>query len=259
MSKLILPSRKLWTPPQRQRGYVVLDGYRGGGGGGDLTAGLLHWWALEESSGTRSDSHSAISLSPIGTVTNTGGVVGSGSNAAPGARLYSSSSTSLASGDFTISGLFKTSASDYGIASRQGPTGLGIPSRQWLVTIEGGVLYLALSVDGFVNVAHVGTGSGLNNNNFHDFFAWRDTAADKIWLQLDGGAPVSAYMLGTTALFSGTDYGFTLHGVGGGIYVNGGVNDEIAIWSRALTSDERVWIRNGGAWRAYADLDDYSP
>lgn len=32
MSRLILPSRKIWTPPQRQRGYVVLDAYRGGGG-----------------------------------------------------------------------------------------------------------------------------------------------------------------------------------------------------------------------------------
>ena len=32
MSRLILPSRKIWTPPQRQRGYVVLDGYRGGSG-----------------------------------------------------------------------------------------------------------------------------------------------------------------------------------------------------------------------------------
>ncbi|MBZ0088203.1 MAG: hypothetical protein K8F33_08920, partial [Thermomonas sp.] len=34
MNRLILPSRKIWTPPQRQRGYVVLDAYRGGGGGG---------------------------------------------------------------------------------------------------------------------------------------------------------------------------------------------------------------------------------
>lgn len=34
MSQIIVPSRKLWTPPQKQRGYVVLDAYRGGGGGG---------------------------------------------------------------------------------------------------------------------------------------------------------------------------------------------------------------------------------
>lgn len=30
MSRLIVPSRKIWTPPQRQRGFVVLDAYRGG-------------------------------------------------------------------------------------------------------------------------------------------------------------------------------------------------------------------------------------
>lgn len=34
MSRLILPIRKIWTPPQRQRGYVVLDAYRSGGGSG---------------------------------------------------------------------------------------------------------------------------------------------------------------------------------------------------------------------------------
>lgn len=49
MSQIIMPSRKLWTPPQKQRGYVVLDGYRGAGGGGgtwgppDLTAPAKIW------------------------------------------------------------------------------------------------------------------------------------------------------------------------------------------------------------------------
>lgn len=48
MSRLILPRRKIWTPPQRQRGYVVLDGYRNaGGGGGDPywanVVSLLHF------------------------------------------------------------------------------------------------------------------------------------------------------------------------------------------------------------------------
>lgn len=43
MSRLILPSRKIWTPPQRQRGYVVLDAYRvtGTGTGEWVTAVAL--------------------------------------------------------------------------------------------------------------------------------------------------------------------------------------------------------------------------
>ena len=45
MSRLIVPSRKLWTPPQRQRGYVVLDGYRGGGGGGGAWLQTTAWTA----------------------------------------------------------------------------------------------------------------------------------------------------------------------------------------------------------------------
>lgn len=35
MSRLILPSRKIWTPPQKQRGYVLLDAYRSDAGGGE--------------------------------------------------------------------------------------------------------------------------------------------------------------------------------------------------------------------------------
>lgn len=38
MNRLILPSRKIWTPPQQQRGYMVLDAYRGAGGGSWHTA-----------------------------------------------------------------------------------------------------------------------------------------------------------------------------------------------------------------------------
>lgn len=34
MNRIIAPSRKLWTPPHRQGGYVVVDAYRFGGGSG---------------------------------------------------------------------------------------------------------------------------------------------------------------------------------------------------------------------------------
>lgn len=41
MSRLIVPSRKIWTPPQRQGGYVVLDGYRGANSGSWAVAVML--------------------------------------------------------------------------------------------------------------------------------------------------------------------------------------------------------------------------
>lgn len=46
MSRIIVPRRKLWTPPQRQGGYVVLDAYRSGAGGGESNPDLP-WTALQ--------------------------------------------------------------------------------------------------------------------------------------------------------------------------------------------------------------------
>lgn len=222
-----------------------------------LLAGLYHWWALEEASGARADSHGSKPLTPSGTVGNVAARIGNGSNASPSGFLQSSGSTSLASGDFTVAGVFKTSASNYGIISRNGSVVSSY--RQWLVTIEGGVLYFAVSTNGNSNAASVGVGSGLNNGTLHDFIVWRDTVGDKIWIQLDGGTPVSAAMTGATSLYSATDPGFTLHGIGSATYVGGGVCDEIGIWGRMLSADERSWLRNSGSWRGYADLWSYVP
>lgn len=79
MNRLILPSRKIWTPPQRQRGYVVLDAYRGGGGGGSGTA--IKWNSADKGAAvnlTDSDLTASSTAASWQSVRTLGGAMSSG-------------------------------------------------------------------------------------------------------------------------------------------------------------------------------------
>jgi hypothetical protein len=218
-----------------------------------IKAGLLHWWDLEESSGSRADAHGSKPLSPAGTVTAVAAKNGNGSSTTAGSYLQSIGSTSLHAGDFTIAGVFKTTQSSSGIISRNGP--IAGSQRQFLITLDtGGTFYFTVSTDGAVNAATIGIGSALNDNGLHTYICWRDTVASLIYAQVDGGTPASASMTGATPLYSASDPGFTLHGIGAGTFVAGSVCDSTGIWNRMLTSTERTDLYNGGAWRDYAGL-----
>lgn len=228
-----------------------------GGGSGpafDLKAGLVAWWDLEEASSTRVDSHGSYHLSPTDpSLGRALALVGYGSDAPSTRILTRISSPNLATGDFTIAGVFKTTASNSGIISRQNSTGVAT-ERQYLVTLEGGVLKVGISTNGNSNAVVTSTGTGLNDGNLHRYIAWRDTTANTLNIEVDNGTVASSSFTGSTALYSATDPGLFLHGIGSGTYANGSVLDEIGIWTRMLSADERSWLHNGGAWRSYADL-----
>lgn len=225
----------------------------GGGPVTTLTAGLAHWWDLGEASGTRSDAVGSMHLTPTGTVSQVSARNGSGASAALGAYLSRATSPDLASGDFTIAGVFRTSQANAGFISRQNPEG-SATTRQFLVTLEGGVCYLSVSTNGSSNAAIVGAGSGLNDDSLHDFIAWRDTTAGTINLQVDGGTVQSAAFSGASSLYSSGATPLFLHSIGAVIYTGGSVLDSMGVWGRMLTPTERSDLRNGGAWRAFADL-----
>lgn len=218
-----------------------------------LKVGLLDWWELDEASGDRLDSIGGRSMVPTGTVTQVAAVVGDGVQTAAGAYLKTANSPNLATGEFTVAGVFKTSNADMGVIGRNGtPVGTG---RQWIMLVEAGVFYLVASTDG-TSSTHVVTGpSSINDGNFHDYIAWRDPTANTINLEFDGGSVISTALTGSTPLFSGSDPGITLSGVGTDVaYLTGGVHDAVGIWGRMLSSTERAFLRNGGAWRSFAAL-----
>ena len=226
----------------------------GTSGGTTLKTGLVAWWDLEEASGTRADAHGSWPLSVAGTMTNAAARTGNGSvSAGSGSYLQNQvNPPNFSTGDFTVAGLFKTAASNYGIIGIQDNNGTS--GRQWIILLSGGAFYVGVSSDGSTHVANISTGTGWNDNVLHDYIAWRDTAANLLCCSIDGGSTVSVALSGSTALKSPANV-LTLHGLGGAaIYNDAGTADATALWNRMLTPTERSDLRNGGAWRSYATL-----
>lgn len=218
-----------------------------------LKVGLLSWWELDEASGNRLDSVGGRTMVPTGTVTSVTGLVGNATQTAASSYLRTANSPNLANGDFTLAGVFKTSNANMGVLCRNGdPIGTG---RQFLTLVESGIFYFVVSTDG-TSSTYIATGpSGVNDGNFHNYIAWRNTAANTINLQIDGGSINTAAVSGSTSLFNGSDPGITLSGVGSdGAYLTGGVHDATGVWGRMISSTERAFLQNGGAWRAFAEL-----
>jgi hypothetical protein len=223
------------------------------GSGTTLKTGLLSWHDLEEASGMRASAHGSYALSPTGTVGRSSMRTGYGSSAATGAYLSRVTSPDLSAGDFTIAGVFRTTNSEAGFVSRQSASG-STSARQYLVTLEGGSVKLGASVNGVSNAVVVSSTGGFNDGVLHDFIAWRDTAASNFCVQVDGGTIFTSGYSGSVALYNATDPGLFFHSIGAEIYVGGSDLDAVGIWGRMLSTAERATLRNGGSWRAYADL-----
>lgn len=116
MSQIIVPSRKLWTPPQKQRGYVVLDAYRGGGGGSggswpdfSTVSALLHFDGVSGGTTFTDETGKAWTLNAGPTINTTNQKYGSGcvhfntsNSTAAYLKTPHHADFNFGSGDFTI-------------------------------------------------------------------------------------------------------------------------------------------------------------
>jgi hypothetical protein len=95
----------------------------------------------------------------------------------------------------------------------------------------------------------VGNSFGVPNlSQWYFLLAWHDATNDLIWLSVNNATPQStAWTYGT---FNGTGE-FRIGGDQGGAGLFEGRIDEVAIWSRVLTSDERTALFNAGAGKYY--------
>lgn len=228
-------------------------GQLGFSGTDGIKLGLLSWWELGEASGNRLDSIGGRTMVPTGTVTQVAGLVGNAVQTAVSSYLKTSASPNFATGDFTIAGIFKTSNANMGLLCRNGA--VINQNRQFINGVDSGTVFMSVSTNGTSSAATVQSAAGFNNNAFHDYIAWRDTAAGTINLQVDGGTVITTSFSGATALYSAVDPGLYLSGIGtDAAYLTGGVHDNVGMWGRMLSSAERSFLRNGGAWRAFADL-----
>jgi hypothetical protein len=233
-----------------------VGGTPGGGGGTPggttLVDGLVHWYGLEESTGARLDAVGTCDLTPSGgTPTAVTTPIGTGVSIPSGAFIAGSSGLApLADSDFTIAGFFTGAGATTGIFARGGNTS----NRQLWILTEGGNFIMTASTNGTSNAAVVSI-AGVNPATPHFFFAWRDRTAGTINLQIDMGTPVSAALAGTASLYNVAGISQLIGALGtDGVYNGGTVGDDMGVWNRALTAEERELLYNGGAWRSFSEL-----
>ena len=217
---------------------------RAAAAGSTLLTGLVSYWPLNEQSGTRYDAVGDNDLTDNNTV---GYAAGKDGNAAsfveanteslsrPGAQA---GSVSLAGVDFTVSCWVKTTQAgamlvsnwDYGEYPNYGvTTDSGAPAFQYGSYRAGG--------------ATATWGAAINDGNWHHVLSWNAESESKVYISVDNGTPVSAT---TTAVLEVIENEFRL-GALGPIQRFEGQLDEVAIWSRVLTVQERADLYAAGA------------
>lgn len=229
-------------------------------GGTSLRIGLKHWWTFEEPfpPGTIFDNVlSGVNLNTSGfggpgSYTTVAGLVNNASHKTFDSYFRGTAPISLQTGDFTIVGVFATTAGNLGIIAQNGD--VVNTDRQWIVTVEGTFLKSSVSTTGTSSTTILNTGIAVNNGAFHTYMFWRDTANNLLALQLDGHAPITTPLSGSTVLWGPLTHNVTMGGIGGGTYLSDGIFDETGIWTRVLTPAERTFLYNGGAWRTYSDF-----
>lgn len=217
-----------------------------------LLTGLVNYWAMDEASGTRADSAGSVTLTDVNTV---GAVAGKHNNAASyvlgSAETLTAPGFSLPSGDMTLS-FWLQPAIDNDDAQR-GFFGIG---TTWTSATALNIYWVPAS-DKLRLLCGDDAGAYKNVDSLTavPFGSWYHvvvtyTASTKvytIYVNGDAGASTPALTGGpyrtASTLWAGGRYNVAAYETH---YL-----DEVGIWSRVLSADERATLYNSGAGKFY--------
>lgn len=208
-----------------------------------LLTDLVSYWKLDESTGTRVDSHGTNHLTDHNTVGSAAGKIGTACAFASTASQYLSypDTNPLGDEDWTQAVWFKRASPtlDQMIFSKDAATG----RSYWLESMN--PLTFSCPAAG-VNVSVPGMAPDLN---WHYVVIWHDAAANTLNIQADGGPVTSVASAPFNITATPVHFGSRAY-VGYEGYFDGLI-DEVAIWRRVLTAEERTALYNGGLGLAY--------
>jgi hypothetical protein len=212
------------------------------------TTGLVSWWSLDETSGTRNDSHGSNHLTDNNTVGYTAGVRDNAAYfiAANNEHLSINDNASVSTGDINFTVCYwvymntKAGTMVYKHASsstREYYTQYeSVSDRYRFCYSSNGTSFSTISADNF---GSPGTGE------WHYVCAWHDATNNQVGIQVNNGtANTSSYSSGVFDSTSPLMIGLGLNG-----YL-----DEIAFYKRTLSSAEREWLYNAGSGREYCEV-----
>ena len=224
-----------------------------------LRDSLISWWELNESSGSRVDAHGSNDLSDINTVLAATGKQGNG------ADFEATNSEALTISDASQSGLDITG--DFSVSlwlNGETAGGNGVLFSKWLTTGDqrsyalfwwssGNVLRTYISSDGTnANTSKISVSGALSGSTWYHVVFVYDASAGEVTLYIDGTATGVGATGHKTSIHSGSAQ-FALGDASGDFGYLDGILDEVAIWSRTLTSGEVSELYNSGAGLSYAD------
>lgn len=230
------------------------------------TTNLISWWTLDETSGTRNDSHTnSYHLTDNNTVSyGTGKISNSASFIRSNTEYLSVGSNSNLnnSGNFSIGGWFYienlSSGGPFYIVNKNEASG-STSEYVFYVTNYNGTLGLAyfrlFDSAGGSNTSDCGEVVTLQT--WMHFTVWKDNSVGTygtIYCQINNSGTIGSIAL-TAARENSGSAPFKL-GAGNtsqNFFLDGRL-DEIYFYKRVLTADERTWLYNSGAGRSYCDV-----
>ena len=223
---------------------------------------LISWWDFEEDGDftvTRTDSHGPNDFDNNSNITDVdSGLIGDAVGPTVSGGYLSRGDADLVgldftTGDFTLACWYRSTATNNntGLMSRYDTGG---NNRIYSLLVEAGQPTFALSTGGTGGTTTIlALGSAPAAHTWHLCVAWRDTAADLMYLQVDNGTPVSTAFDGSNSLHTGScDFHMLVLNLA--LYGNSLNIDSAAAWARKLTTDERTHLYNSGAGLQYSDL-----
>jgi Concanavalin A-like lectin/glucanases superfamily/Chaperone of endosialidase len=242
-----------WTTPAGAASYWT----RYAGGALSVATGLLAFWRMEEASGNRVDSVSAMALVPAGTTANISqqpGLTGNALGLAGGCLLTLADNATMSAipgQSFTIACWvrFTSLSGDMGLVGKG--AGSAVATEYQLLRRTTGNVFGLDTSNG--SVARSLNYTGLNPvvDTWYLVIGWWDQAAGTMNLQVNNGT------LSSVANTEGSQNTTGTFDVGRvamiGNHHNGRV-DNVMWWKRALTAQERTDLWNGGAGLDYAAL-----
>lgn len=212
--------------------------------------GLIGYWKLDESSGTRIDSHGANDLTDNNTVTSAAGIVAGAAQfeSANSEYLSHADNAELSAGDIDFSLTAWVYLDD--ISNDHAVIGKGTTSVEYQIYYTDAERFVFVVGDG-VDSFFISDETPITGSTWYFVVAWRNAATDETFIQVNNGTVYSG--AGPTTVLDGSE-NFVIGEFLEADFMAGRI-DEASFWKRILTTDERADLYNGGNGRTYPLLN----
>jgi hypothetical protein len=220
-----------------------------------LTDNLVAYWKLDEASGTRADSVGSNTLTDINTVTSATGKINNAGQFTKSNNealsIANNTDVQLGDIDWTVTAWVYLDSEPGQMDIISKATGFSTGTREFEL------MYLSdrfvLNTGGFISpVATADNFGAVSTSTWYFIVAWHDAAGNTINISVNNG---TANSTATSGSFGTQGSGeFTIGSYNANqttLWTYDGRIDEVGLWKRVLTSQERTDLYNSGAGFAY--------